>query len=88
MYASNQLTRQERRVAVLIRRGHTNRQIAEKLVIEIGTVKRHVHNILEKTGCLRRAEVAVLLTERKRARQRERGSNMYPKIHDAGGGPG
>ena len=32
----------------LISKGFTNYQIAQHLVIEVGTVKNHVHNILEK----------------------------------------
>ena len=66
------LTRQERKIAVLIRRGRTNPEIADKLVIEVGTVKNHVHNVLGKLGLRTRTEVAVWLTERRDARYRER----------------
>jgi DNA-binding NarL/FixJ family response regulator len=36
----------------------TNKQIAEKLCIELGTVKNHVHNILTKLGVKSRDEVS------------------------------
>ncbi len=42
------LTRREREVLGLVQQGLTNQEIAELLVIELGTVKNHVHNILRK----------------------------------------
>jgi two-component system nitrate/nitrite response regulator NarL len=42
------LTRREREVLGLVQQGLTNQEIAAKLVIELGTVKNHVHNILRK----------------------------------------
>ncbi len=72
MLESDRLTRQERTIIVLIKRGFTNAQIGERLVIEVGTVKNHVHHILQKLGLRSRTEVAVWVSERKRARQRER----------------
>ncbi len=42
------LTRREREVLSLVQQGLTNQEIAESLVIELGTVKNHVHNILRK----------------------------------------
>ncbi len=44
------LTRREQQVASLIASGYTNRQIAVSLSIALGTVKDHVHAILNKTG--------------------------------------
>jgi DNA-binding NarL/FixJ family response regulator len=38
----------------------TNQEIGERLTIEIGTVKNHVHNILEKLGVATRQEAADL----------------------------
>jgi DNA-binding NarL/FixJ family response regulator len=43
------LTRREQQVASLIASGYTNRQIAVSLSIALGTVKDHVHAILNKT---------------------------------------
>jgi two-component system nitrate/nitrite response regulator NarL len=50
------LTSREREIVDLIGCGLSNRQIGEHLVIEVSTVKNHVHNILEKLQVNRRAE--------------------------------
>jgi len=50
------LTRREREVITLVRQGFTNQDIAEALVIELGTVKNHVHNILRKLNVNSRRE--------------------------------
>lgn len=42
------LTAREREVLGLMAQGHTNQEIAEALIIEVGTVKNHVHNIFRK----------------------------------------
>jgi DNA-binding NarL/FixJ family response regulator len=42
------LTTREREVLNLIAENLSNRQIADRLVVEVGTVKNHVHNILQK----------------------------------------
>jgi DNA-binding NarL/FixJ family response regulator len=42
------LTQREREVLGLIAQGCSNQEIARSLVIEVGTVKNHVHNILSK----------------------------------------
>lgn len=55
------LTKREREVVELVRHGLTNKQIAERLHIEVATVKSHVHSILAKLNVERRAEVAALL---------------------------
>ena len=44
----NALTGREREVAGLLAKGATNEQIAKRLSIAVGTVKSHVHNILDK----------------------------------------
>jgi DNA-binding CsgD family transcriptional regulator len=72
------LTRQERKVAVLLRRGLSNAEIAERLVVEVGTVKVHVHHILGKLGMRSRAEVAAWVADRAK-RQRERESEREEK---------
>jgi DNA-binding NarL/FixJ family response regulator len=46
--AHKPLTQREREVLGLIARGCSNQEIARSLVIEVGTVKNHVHNILSK----------------------------------------
>ncbi len=55
------LTTREMEVLGLISKGYTNQQIAQNLVIEVGTVKNHVHNILEKLNVSSRAEAATYL---------------------------
>lgn len=55
------LTSRELEVLQLIGEGQTNQQIAEHLVIEVGTVKNHVHNILDKLHVSSRGEAAAYL---------------------------
>ena len=55
------LTPRELEVLELIGEGLTNQQISEQLVIEIGTVKNHVHSILEKLNVGSRGEAAAYL---------------------------
>lgn len=52
------LTSRERDVLILIAEGFSNQEIAEKLIIECGTVKNHVHNILKKLKVNNRHEAA------------------------------
>jgi len=55
------LTSRELEVLQLIGDGLTNQRIAEQLVIEVGTVKNHVHNILDKLNVGSRGEAAAYL---------------------------
>ena len=55
------LTSREHEVLELIGKGHTNQEIADELVIEIGTVKNHVHSILDKLNVDSRGEAAAYL---------------------------
>jgi LuxR family transcriptional regulator, regulator of acetate metabolism len=50
------LTPRELEVMRLLARGHTNRAIADSLVVREGTVKYHVKNILRKLGATSRAD--------------------------------
>ena len=52
------LTAREREILRLIRRGASNQEIANELMIEPGTVKNHVHNILKKLNVSRRTQAA------------------------------
>ncbi len=55
------LTPREREILELIGQGLTNQQIADQLVIEVGTVKNHVHNILQKLDASNRHDAAAYL---------------------------
>ena len=52
------LTRREVQVLALIDEGLSNKQIAARLLIELPTVKNHVHHILDKLQVNRRSEAA------------------------------
>ncbi|MFE9426098.1 LuxR C-terminal-related transcriptional regulator [Kitasatospora sp. NPDC006697] len=51
------LTRAERRVAELVARGLTDREIADRLIVSVRTVHSHVSRILAKLGYSSRVEV-------------------------------
>lgn len=57
---SEDLTRREQEVLDLICEGRTNQEIADSLIIELGTVKNHVHNILKKLNVNSRREAAMV----------------------------
>ncbi|MBI5033173.1 MAG: response regulator transcription factor [Chloroflexi bacterium] len=50
------LTSRERQVLQLIAQGYRNHEIAERLTIELGTTKNHVHNILNKLQVTKRSD--------------------------------
>lgn len=52
------LSTREREVAALVAEGLSNKEIAASLHIALGTVKDHVHNMLEKTGLANRTALA------------------------------
>jgi two-component system nitrate/nitrite response regulator NarL len=52
------LTARERQIVQLIDEGLSNKQIAQRLQIELPTVKNHVHRILAKLGVTGRAQAA------------------------------
>ena len=57
-----QLTPREMEVLQLIGEEYTNKAIAQALVIEVGTVKNHVHNILDKLDVTSREDAAAYLS--------------------------
>jgi len=52
------LTRRELEVVALIDEGLSNKEIAQRLNIELPTVKHHVHNVIEKLGVRSRVQAA------------------------------
>lgn len=55
------LTERECQVLTLVAEGCSNQEIAERLTIELGTVKNHVHNILRKLNVTSREEATACL---------------------------
>ncbi len=51
-------TRREREIAALVAEGHTNRQIAEKLVLSERTVEGHIANLFAKVNVNSRTQLA------------------------------
>jgi DNA-binding NarL/FixJ family response regulator len=54
------LSRRELEILELIEQGLMNKQIANRLQIEPGTVKNHVHNIFRKLGVHRRSDAVAV----------------------------
>jgi len=52
------LTIKEREILKMVNEGSTNKEIAEKLHVEVSTVKTHISNIYQKTNITNRREVA------------------------------
>ena len=58
------LSASERRVADLVARGHSNKEIAERLYMSHRTVGSHLYRIFPKLGLRSRVELARLVFER------------------------
>ena len=64
------LSHREREVALLITRGLSNKELARELGIGHGTIKSHVHSILQKMGAKSRYSLmhgSIDVTKRHRA---------------------
>ncbi len=72
------LTPRESEIVALIDQGLTNKEIAVRLVIEVATVKNHVHNVLEKLSASTRGEAAA----RVRSWQARRGAPFGIPLSD------
>jgi ATP/maltotriose-dependent transcriptional regulator MalT len=53
------LSAREIEVLQLVAQGHSNSQIADQLIITVGTVKRHLNNIFGKLGVSSRTQAIV-----------------------------
>ncbi len=51
------LSRRETEVVLLVGTGLSNKEIAQRLGLSVGTVKLHIHNIFLKTGARRRGNL-------------------------------
>lgn len=58
------LTPRERQVAALVARGHSNREIANILHVEVKTVEAHITHIIGKLGASSRVQIATWALER------------------------
>lgn len=58
------LTERELEVAALVADGLANRDIAEKLTVEVSTVESHVHHILTKLELRSRGELMLWVLHR------------------------
>ena len=56
-----ELTQREREVLILLGKELSNYEISQELVIEVGTVKNHVHNILKKLDVRSRHDATAYL---------------------------
>ena len=66
----NDLSAREREVLRMVLDSRANGEIAEALFITESTVKYHVHNVLQKTGCRNRTEL-----------QRKYAAALYPSLN-------
>lgn len=57
------LTSRERQILKLVEAGLSNKQIAQRLSIELPTVKNHVHRIIEKLGVSNRTQAATRMRQ-------------------------
>lgn len=66
-----ELTERERQILNLIASGLTNQAIADELVIEVGTVKNHIHSVFDKLNVSSRKDAALYLSLLKQHEENE-----------------
>lgn len=67
----DELTEREREILNLVAQGMTNQEIAVQLVIEVGTVKNHIHSIFDKLNVSSRKDAALYLSLLKQHEENE-----------------
>jgi DNA-binding NarL/FixJ family response regulator len=72
------LTSRETQIMALVDDGLSNKAIAQRLQIEVATVKNHVHNVLEKLGATGRADAAARV--RRSGRFRPTPTSQHPRV--------
>jgi DNA-binding NarL/FixJ family response regulator len=77
-HESTELTPREWEILGLIEQGMTNRTIADHLIIELGTVKNHVHNILRKLDVQNRKHAVIFARQRMTGEQAAKTTAVSP----------
>ncbi len=62
------LTRREKQILEIIGKGYSNKQIADTLYLSEGTVRTHVHNILQKLNMENRNQLILYVLEKNKER--------------------
>ena len=60
---SSELSEREFEVLRYVTMGYTNQEIAEVIGISVNTIKFHIGNLISKSGCNSRIELAILATK-------------------------
>ena len=79
-----ELTERECEVLNLIEQGYSNQEIANMLCIELGTVKNHVHNILEKLDVRTRKHAAIIARQALANHHSHKIESVRPALRPAG----
>lgn len=58
----NQLSKREKEIALMVKRGYTSNEIAEKLFISLLTVNTHRRNLIQKLGFKNLAQLSAFLS--------------------------
>ena len=58
-------TNREKNIIEYIKLGYSNKQIAKTLYISLGTVKKHVSSIINKTNAINRVNLIFILAKNK-----------------------
>ena len=58
-------TNREKNIIEYIKLGYSNKQIAKTLYISLGTVKKHISSIINKTNAINRVNLIFILAKNK-----------------------